>query len=69
VKPPSQNGNGPGVICDNLGFLITAEVLLGDINLDGDVNFSDISPFISVWSNSRFQAEAGCLTAVRTEFR
>ena len=33
---------------------------LGDVNLDGLVDFLDISPFISVLSNGGFQAEADC---------
>ncbi|MDB2686922.1 hypothetical protein N9Y42_06890 [Mariniblastus sp.] len=33
-------------------------VLLGDINLDGMVDFSDISPFISTLASGNFQAEA-----------
>jgi hypothetical protein len=32
--------------------------LLGDVNQDGVVNFLDISPFISVLSNSTFADEA-----------
>ena len=32
--------------------------LLGDVNLDGVVNFSDIAPFIAVLSNGGSQAEA-----------
>jgi len=36
----------------------TETVLLGDVNLDGIVNFLDISPFISILSNTGFQAEA-----------
>jgi len=32
--------------------------LVGDVNLDGSVNFSDITPFIRVLSANRFQAEA-----------
>ena len=35
-----------------------APILLGDINLDGVVSFSDISPFISILSTGGFQAEA-----------
>ena len=35
-----------------------AAVLLGDVNLDGVVNFLDISPFIAFLSTSDFQAEA-----------
>ena len=33
-------------------------VLLGDVNLDGMVNFLDISPFIQRLSNQVLQAEA-----------
>ena len=36
------------------------EVLLCDVNMDGAVNFLDISPFISVLSGGDFQAEADC---------
>ena len=32
--------------------------VLGDVNLDGVVNFLDISPFISVLSGGPFQVEA-----------
>ena len=34
------------------------DVLFGDINLDGQVNFFDIQPFISVLSSGSFQLEA-----------
>ena len=34
------------------------EVLLGDVNRDGVVNFFDISPFIDLLSDEAFQAEA-----------
>lgn len=34
------------------------DVFLGDVNLDGFVNFLDIAPFINLLSNSSFQAEA-----------
>ena len=33
-------------------------VLLGDVNLDGEVSFSDISPFIAILSAGEFQEEA-----------
>ena len=46
----------------NIGFVIDdGPVLHGDVNLDGMVNFLDISPFISVLSaGGEFQAEADC---------
>jgi len=36
------------------------EILLGDVNMSGEVNFSDIRPFIGVLSGGTFQAEADC---------
>ena len=36
----------------------TTSTLLGDVNLDGDVNFLDITPFISILANDGFQLEA-----------
>jgi hypothetical protein len=40
--------------------VIASGVLLGDVNLDGNVDFLDISPFIAVLSGGTFQAEADC---------
>ena len=34
--------------------------ICGDVNLDGEVNFLDISPFITVLASGDFQAEADC---------
>ena len=39
---------------------VTAEILLGDVNLDGVVDFLDIPPFIAILSSGEFQAEADC---------
>ena len=39
---------------------IAQPVQLCDVNMDGEVNFLDISPFISVLSSGTFQAEADC---------
>ena len=36
----------------------TASIILGDVNLDSNVNFLDVSPFISVLSSGRFLPEA-----------
>jgi len=33
-------------------------IILGDVNIDGVVNFSDITPFIAVLQSGEFQAEA-----------
>ena len=37
-----------------------SEVLLGDVDLSGTVDFLDITPFIGVLSGGTFQAEADC---------
>ncbi len=42
----------------NLSFFISPAFLLGDINLDGAVNFLDISPFINLLSTGVYQVEA-----------
>ena len=36
------------------------EILLGDVNLDGDANFLDIAPFVTILTAGAFQAEADC---------
>ena len=36
------------------------EILLGDVDLSGVVDFLDISAFIAVLSSGTFQAEADC---------
>ena len=41
-----------------ISVALAPSVLLGDVNLDGIVNFLDISPFIQRLSNQEFQAEA-----------
>ena len=41
-----------------LTVTFTTQVLLGDVNQDGVVNFLDISSFVSVLSTGDFQAEA-----------
>lgn len=52
----TQNSNFSLIVYDNLNFS-AASVLLGDVNLDGSVNFADISPFIGLLSSGLFQAE------------
>ena len=37
-----------------------ASILLGDVNVNGVVDFLDIAPFIAVLSSANFQAEADC---------
>ena len=45
---------------DNITASNTSTILLGDVNLDGAVDFSDIPPFIAVLSAGEFQVEADC---------
>ena len=39
-------------------FVAASSPLLGDVNLDGTVDFFDIQPFIDLLTNSEFQTEA-----------
>ena len=43
-------------------------VLKGDVDLDGDVNFADIGPFIAVLQSGVFQAEADCDCSTVVDF-
>ena len=42
-----------------LGAPVT-EIVLGDVNQDGVIDFSDIPAFIAVVQSGEFQAEADC---------
>lgn len=42
------------------GVINIVNVLKGDVNMDGDVDFADIPPFIAVLQTGVFQAEADC---------
>ena len=49
----------PLITVDPLELVVLNDVvLLGDLNQDGSVSFFDITPFISILSDSGFQAEA-----------
>ena len=56
------NGGVNGFWVDNIVVAtdqtVTSSFLLGDVNLDGTVDFFDISPFIDLLANQTFQAEA-----------
>ena len=55
----SSTSNFDQTFTSTIGTLTLADpVLLGDVNLDGVVNFLDISPFISLLAVSGMQAEA-----------
>ncbi len=42
--------------------------LKGDVDLDGDVDFADIAPFIAVLQSGVFQAEADCDCSTVVDF-
>ena len=53
------SADGPGALDPVINFTIdTTPTLRGDVNLDGQVNFADISGFIALLSSGGFQAEA-----------
>lgn len=57
------SGGGHHLFVDNVAFSgvsDTTTVLLGDCNLDGTVNFLDISPFIFALSSGSYLAQADC---------
>ena len=55
-----DEGNLIVVSLDGNVFRLNSINVLGDVNLDGGVDFSDIPAFISVLSAENFQAEADC---------
>jgi len=58
----NSNIAGANLFIDNVRIRSTAitVTLLGDVDLNGEVNFFDIQPFIAILSSSGFQAEADC---------
>ena len=60
IRVTASPAVGGGVLLEAIGVALpeSPAVLLGDVNRDGIVNFLDISPFISLLSNSVFQLEA-----------
>ena len=47
-------GDGNDVVLN----AVSAGVLIGDVNLDGEVNLLDVGPFVQVLTNGGFQSEA-----------
>lgn len=56
----TTNGNLALGTVDFYRFNVGSGVLLGDCNLNGVVNFEDISPFIGILSSGPFLAQADC---------
>ena len=56
----ANNFNGSAVDYDNVALTVSSNpiCLLGDVSLDGRVDFLDIAPFISALSQGTFQCEA-----------
>jgi len=64
--------NSGGIFVDDAsiqGSLAVGDVLKGDVDMDGDVDFDDIAPFIAILQSGVFQAEADtdCSTVVDFE--
>ncbi len=57
INTTSQFG-GNDFALDELSFNLIADVLLGDVNLDGAVDLLDVAPFIDLISSGEFQFEA-----------
>ncbi len=55
-----DSGFGSYQALDNLTFgqVEIADCLVGDINLDGDVNLQDVNPFVNLITGGLFQCEA-----------
>ena len=42
----------------SVSICVQQKLLLGDVNLDGAINLLDVTPFVKILSNARYQAEA-----------
>lgn len=51
-----ETGNDTNIV--TIGYQQSADVLLGDVNLDGTVNLLDVAPFVNLLSSGNYQAEA-----------
>ena len=58
ITPKDDEGQELTSTTGTLTLADADPILLGDVNVDGQVNFLDISPFISLLSDSGMQAEA-----------
>jgi len=59
IAPPGMNVQ-VNYSSSAVSVTLVDDVLLGDVNLDSVVNFSDIPAFISVLTSGEFQSEADC---------
>ena len=67
LQSPFAAGNAIDVLLQRVSVL-PAPPLLGDVNLDGVVDFFDISPFISILSSGGFQTEADIDQSDKVDF-
>ena len=63
-----NDGNLFVVSLDGNVFRLNSANMLGDVNLDGAIDFSDIPAFIAVLSSGNFQAEADCDLSGEVDF-
>ena len=62
------NGNSRAGVSYVVFGRAASPVLKGDVDMDGDIDFSDIPPFISVLISGVFQAEADCDCSAVVDF-
>ena len=62
------NGNSRAGVSYVVFGRAASPVLKGDVDMDGDIDFSDIPPFISVLQSGVFQAEADCDCSTVVDF-
>lgn len=62
IQGPTTFAGANGIVAATQasGVINIVDVLKGDVNLSGNVDFLDIAPFIAVLSSAGFQAEADC---------
>ena len=64
----SRGGTNAGFARVFVSQITEPPVLKGDVDLDGDVDFDDIGPFIAVLQSGVFQAEADCDCSTVVDF-
>ena len=65
------DGNGNSASVESyvvFGRAAHSGVLKGDVDMDGDIDFDDIGPFIAVLQSGDFQAEADCDCSTVVDF-
>ena len=56
-SPPSETGR---LGIDGISVSLVEDVILGDVNCDGEVNLLDVAPFVDAISSGNYNAKADC---------